>query len=361
MSRPSIGLVCQPGLEAVVERSTALDVIEIEPQVSWLPSRGAESVLDCGPVRVADAAGLPMLLHRAGLPVGGSAPIEIDQAQLVRELATHFECPWVSEHLSILRVPDAETGNVSTGVLLAPPPTAAAVEVAAANIHRLSALIDRPVIFETAVNYLRPRSGEMPDGEFFAAVAERADCGILLDLHNLWCNELNGRQTAQQVMERLPAARLLEIHVASGYWRDGHYLDAHSGLTERPVIEMLEHALERFPNVGAVVFEVSPDRRQRAGVTIDGVVAHLDELAAVVRRSSRRSGLSPFDERDPSFGTDRITSAILDFGNGRSAPFTVSTQLHGHQRAQIAGTTGRIEVDIPVNSQGSSDQADGRR
>jgi len=54
--------------------------------------------------------------------------------------------------------------------------------------------------------------------------------------------------------------------------------------------------------------------------------------------------------RDRSFGTDRITSAILDFGNGRSATFTVSTQLHGHQRAQIVGTTGRIEVDIPVNS-----------
>jgi predicted dehydrogenase len=55
-------------------------------------------------------------------------------------------------------------------------------------------------------------------------------------------------------------------------------------------------------------------------------------------------------ERDPSFGTDRITSGILDFGSGRSATFTVSTQLHGHQRAQIVGTTGRIEVDIPVNS-----------
>jgi predicted dehydrogenase len=54
--------------------------------------------------------------------------------------------------------------------------------------------------------------------------------------------------------------------------------------------------------------------------------------------------------RDSSFGTDRITSAVLDFGNGRSATFTVSTQLHGHQRAQIVGTTGRIEVDIPVNS-----------
>jgi predicted dehydrogenase len=55
-------------------------------------------------------------------------------------------------------------------------------------------------------------------------------------------------------------------------------------------------------------------------------------------------------ERDPRFGTDRVTSAILDFDGGRSATFTVSTQLHGFQRVQVVGTEGRLEVDIPVNS-----------
>lgn len=55
-------------------------------------------------------------------------------------------------------------------------------------------------------------------------------------------------------------------------------------------------------------------------------------------------------ETDPTFGTDRMTSGILDFGAGRTATFTVATQLDGFQRAQIVGTTGRIEVDIPVNS-----------
>ena len=55
-------------------------------------------------------------------------------------------------------------------------------------------------------------------------------------------------------------------------------------------------------------------------------------------------------ELDPRFGVDRLTSAQLDFGSGRSASFTVSTQLSGHQLAQIVGTEGRVEVDIPVNS-----------
>ena len=55
-------------------------------------------------------------------------------------------------------------------------------------------------------------------------------------------------------------------------------------------------------------------------------------------------------ERDPAFGTDRMTSGMLDFGGGRTATFTVATQLDGFQRTQIVGTAGRIEVDIPVNS-----------
>jgi len=54
-------------------------------------------------------------------------------------------------------------------------------------------------------------------------------------------------------------------------------------------------------------------------------------------------------ERDPTFGTDRLASGILDFGTG-TATFTCSTQLAPHQRANIYGVTGRVEVEIPVNA-----------
>ncbi len=55
-------------------------------------------------------------------------------------------------------------------------------------------------------------------------------------------------------------------------------------------------------------------------------------------------------ELDPRFRTDRHTSAVLDFGEGRRATWTVATQVQPHQRAQIVGTEGRIEVEIPVNA-----------
>ena len=60
-------------------------------------------------------------------------------------------------------------------------------------------------------------------------------------------------------------------------------------------------------------------------------------------------GISLID-RDPAFGTDRITSALVDFGDGRRLDFTVSTQVALHQRIQLCGTKGRIELPIPVNA-----------
>jgi len=54
-------------------------------------------------------------------------------------------------------------------------------------------------------------------------------------------------------------------------------------------------------------------------------------------------------ERDPRFGTDRLTSALLEFPSGQCA-FTCSTQLVPYQRVQILGTRGRVEVEIPFNA-----------
>ena len=53
-------------------------------------------------------------------------------------------------------------------------------------------------------------------------------------------------------------------------------------------------------------------------------------------------------DRDPNFGTDRLASALLDFGEGRQLAFTVATQTAGFQRVQIFGTEGRLEIRSPL-------------
>ena len=55
-------------------------------------------------------------------------------------------------------------------------------------------------------------------------------------------------------------------------------------------------------------------------------------------------------EYDPTFGTDRLASAIIEFPGGRHLTFTCGTQLSGHQRVTVVGETGRVEVAIPFNA-----------
>jgi predicted dehydrogenase len=55
-------------------------------------------------------------------------------------------------------------------------------------------------------------------------------------------------------------------------------------------------------------------------------------------------------DQDPTYGIDRTTSALLDFGTGRQLTFTVSTQSVPFQRVQLLGTKGRIEIEIPFNA-----------
>jgi predicted dehydrogenase len=71
-------------------------------------------------------------------------------------------------------------------------------------------------------------------------------------------------------------------------------------------------------------------------------------LARLVFGAEPRRVLGRWDI-DPRFGTDRITSGVLDFGRATST-FTCATQLQSYQRVNIVGTDGRIEIEIPFNA-----------
>lgn len=255
-----VGMVCLPGLEAFVEAAHDLiDVIEIEPQPLWFKSAaaGVPYAVNAGALAQLCADPHPKLVHGVGFPVGGCVAPEPDQVALFVEAVEALGASWASEHLSFSRVEGAD-GVFHTGLLLPPLQSARSVALAAANIRVLSAQLPVPFAFETGVNYLRPVHGEMSDGAFFGAIAEEADCAILLDLHNLWCNERNGRQGVLAALDAMPLERVCEVHLAGGSHLDGYYLDDHAGLVPPELMQLAYAVLPRLPNLKALVFEMVP-------------------------------------------------------------------------------------------------------
>ena len=264
-----VGIVWWPALDPLCGPSEGLvDVIEAEPEAYWRPwGAGFQSDL---PLALAHLP-QPKLLHGVGAPIGGRCgPPRGHQDAFAAEIAA-LRPQWISEHLSFSRFqPDGAQQPVVAGFLLPPAQTTQGVEIAASNIRARREALGVPMAFETAVNYLPPLPGEIPDGTFAAAVAEVADCEILLDLHNVWCNERNGRQTVKAFCEALPLHRVRELHVAGGEEKAGFWLDGHCGLVPQAVLDIAADLVPRLPNLGAIVFEVMPDRVPAVGLRAIG-------------------------------------------------------------------------------------------
>jgi uncharacterized protein (UPF0276 family) len=256
-----VGIVYSPGLEPLLEAAQSmLDVIEIEPQPFWYRSTSADCPYRIDSEFLERLAGYPQrkLIHSVGFPVGGSAAAAPKELVLLRQTIEAVGAPWASEHLSFNRVCRKE-GGFCAGFLLPPVQTGESVQVSAANISRMAAFLGVPVAFETGVNYLRPFPGELSDGTFFRLVAQRADCGILLDLHNLWANARNGRQPVLDVIAELPLERVWEVHLGGGESFRDYWLDAHSDLVPPALMELAENIVPRLPNLKALLFEIMAD------------------------------------------------------------------------------------------------------
>jgi len=269
-----VGIVYSSGLEPLLEADPALfDVVEIEPQTTWLekPDRPGEILVRSDVDEHLASLPFHKLVHGIGTPVGGAVAGNTVQLQLLRETVRKLKAPWASEHLAFNLTP-----GFFTGFFLPPRQSPAGLELYAGAIHRFKEAVGVPVAIETGVNYLRPRSDEIPDGEFVAELVERAGCGILLDLHNIYANERNGRQTVAQFLDQIPLDRVWEIHLAGGFEMEGYWLDAHSGAIPDSLFAMSQEIIPRLPNLKAIVFEVFSSFLPAFG--LDGVRAEMHRL-----------------------------------------------------------------------------------
>jgi uncharacterized protein len=300
--RLGVGIVWLPALTDVLARhADVFDVIEIEPQTLWL--RGADGRVWSDRPRLdrVRASAPRCLVHGVGYPVGTSRPAFPEVAGLFSETVDHVEAAWASEHLSFTR--GALGGQVrDAGFLLPPLQTDEGVRASCRAITQAAATVKVPFAVENGVSYLRRSVGEMDDGDFLRAVTEGPDCGIVLDLHNAWCNDRNGRQPIERFLSQVPIERVVEIHLAGGQELNGFWLDAHSGAVPDPVMAIARELMPSLPNLGAAIFEVSPSSLRAFGE--DDILREIDRIRklwpstrpADVAPSRGRSALPAYDE-----------------------------------------------------------------
>lgn len=256
-----VGIIYFPGFENLIASTEQLlQVIEIEPQTFWYRYQaGVNSfVFDKERTTYLKNLNKPLLFHGVGYPIGGSFPPDPSHLPCMQAMIRELQPLWISEHLSFNTL-ELNGEKYNTNFLLPPLQTAESAGFIANTIRNYSKNFQLPFLFETGVNYLAPKKFELEDGVFINSIAEESGASILLDLHNLMANELNGRQKVSDLLRQISHESVKQIHLAGGFYFKDYYLDAHSGPSNRELIELFEVTVEQLPNLCAITFEMLPD------------------------------------------------------------------------------------------------------
>ena len=264
---PAFGLGLRRELfDGIFEPDVDIDFVEILPENFMGFGGRPQEVLEHARER------WPVLVHGVSLSLGGPDPLDEAYLDDLARILRRLEAPWFSDHLSF-----SKAHGVAYHDLLPLPFTEEAVRHVTNRIRQVQDRMGRPFLVENPSYYVALAGAEMTEAEFVREVVTRADCGLLLDVNNVYVNARNHGYDAHAFLDAMPAGRVLEYHVA-GHDDSGPFLvDSHGTPVRDEVYALYEYAvrtlgpawtlLERdnaVPPVPDLLREVSELRRAAA-------------------------------------------------------------------------------------------------
>ena len=218
-------------------------ILAERPGVDWFEAI-SENFLDTGgrPLYVLDqvAERYPVVLHGVSLSIGSVDPLDRDYLRKLKALAERTRARWVSDHL-------CWTGVLGRNVhdLLPMPYTEEALRHTTERVRQVSEILERPLVLENPSSYVEFAASTMPEWEFLARLAEDADCGLLLDVNNVYVSAFNHGFDAGAYIDAIPADRVVQYHLAGHTHHGTHIIDTHSDHAVPEVWQLYARACRR--------------------------------------------------------------------------------------------------------------------
>lgn len=193
-------------------------------------------------------ANYPIVLHGVSLSIGSVDPLNTKYLTRLKRLASRIEPAWISDHLCWTGV---EGENLHD--LLPLPYTEEALNHVVARIRQAQDILERRLVIENVSSYVTYAHSEMTEWDFLAQVAGLADCGLLLDINNVYVSSVNHQFDPLAYLDAMPKERIAQFHLA-GYSDHGtHLVDTHSRAVSEPVWNLYAQAVARFGDVSTLI------------------------------------------------------------------------------------------------------------
>jgi uncharacterized protein (UPF0276 family) len=252
--------------EAMLANAARIDFLELL----------TDQYMDKPPFKEAEAKLLaerfPLVLHGVDLSIGTDAPVDREYVGEMQQVASWSRARWVSDHLCFTRVPGINIGNLTPLAF-----TDEAAEVAIRNARAVMTTFEVPFLLENISYYFRVPPSRLTEAEFVNRVISESGCYMLLDLANVQNNAINNRYDPFAFVDQMPLDRVVQVHLAGGYYHKGILLDTHSHPVPADVLELLAYAAPRMPNLKGVLIE-----RDQEFPPIEALLDELDRVRDVL-------------------------------------------------------------------------------
>jgi len=226
-------------------------VLDGTARVDWFEAVSENFMIDGGrPLAVLERAraSCPVVLHGVSLSLGSTDPLSKRYLDALRALVDRVAPAWVSDHLCW-----GSVGGHYAHDLLPLPYTEEALEHVVERVKTVQDRLGQQILLENVSSYLGFAHSAMPEWEFLAAIAERADCGILLDVNNVYVSAVNHGFDAERYVLAMPTDRVGQIHLAGHSNKGTHLLDTHDGHVVPAVWDLYRLAVQRCGPVSTLI------------------------------------------------------------------------------------------------------------
>ena len=193
-------------------------------------------------------AEVPVVAHGVSLGIGSIDPPSDAYLDSLRSLIQRIEPAWVSDHLCW----GGYRGKYAHD-LLPMPYTEESLAHVVERTKRVQDRLGRQILLENVSSYVAYRGSEMPEWEWVTEIARRADCGILLDVNNVYVSAFNHGFAAETYIDAIPADRIGQVHLAGHTDRGTYLFDSHIGPVPDPVWALFRRLAARIGPVPTLV------------------------------------------------------------------------------------------------------------
>jgi uncharacterized protein (UPF0276 family) len=223
-----------PHLEHILENKPAVDWFEIISE-NFMMDGGGLDLLD----RILEQ--YRVVQHGVSLYFGSAEPLDRAHLKRLKALIRRTRTPWITDHLCWGSIDGRHSHD-----LLPMPYTFEAVRLTAEKIRQARDFLEVPIAVENLSSYAEFHVSEMTEWEFLNEVVETADCGILLDVNNIYVSSCNHGFDASAYVDNVIHERVAQIHIAGHSDGGKCLLDTHDRAVVDPVWRLYARAIERI-------------------------------------------------------------------------------------------------------------------